>query len=297
MAVRATGRNLETLAGLAAEGIETVAADLLNGADMERAVDGCSAVVHAGALSSAWGRRADFLETNAVATCRLFTLARGAGCRAFVLISSPSVYFAFKHRRAIREDSPLPRPVNAYAESKRLAEEAVLAGSSMRTVVLRPQAIFGEGETALLPRLLRTARRFGVPELTPGGPVLDLTYVDNVCHAVALALEGSARGTFNITNGEPVALLPFLKDLLSRLGEPWKSVRRPRGLLLAAAGLLEAFHRVFRPHEEPLLTRFAVGALAYDRTLDLERARSVLGYQPIVSLAEGVSRFVDHYRP
>jgi nucleoside-diphosphate-sugar epimerase len=285
------------LAELERAGTETVVGDLCRRPDLERAVDGCSAVVHAGALSSAWGRRSEFLKTNAEATAALIQIAETAGCEAFVFISSPSVYFAFRHQRDIREDDPLPRrPVNAYAESKRLAETAVRYRRTIRSVILRPQAIFGEGETALLPRLLRTAQTFGIPELTPGGPVIDLTYVDNVCHAVALALERPVQGTFNITNGEPVALLPFLEQLLARLGVGWKSSRRPRGLMLAAAGLLEGAHRVFWPDTEPALTRYAVGVLAYDRTLDLSRARTVLGYEPIVSLQEGVTRFVDSYR-
>ncbi len=52
-------------------------------------------------------------------------------------------------------DAALPKPVNAYARTKAIAESRV-AQSGLPCTILRPRGIYGRGDTGLLPRLLRT---------------------------------------------------------------------------------------------------------------------------------------------
>ncbi|MEQ1491849.1 MAG: NAD(P)-dependent oxidoreductase, partial [Terricaulis sp.] len=138
--VIATGRDELKLAALKRDRIETVALDL---ADLQTRKLSCDAIVHCAALSSPWGRRAAFYHANVIGTQGALALARASGARRFVNISTPSVYFRFKDQIGVREDAPLPPPVNAYADTKRQAELLVLAANDLDPIILRPRGLYG----------------------------------------------------------------------------------------------------------------------------------------------------------
>ena len=212
------------------------------------------------------------------------------GVARLVHISTPSLYFEFRDRLAVREDAPLPPPVNLYAETKREAERLVRA-APIPAVILRPRGIFGAWDDTLLPRLLRLLRRQRFPLFNGGDALIDLTYVDNVVDAIvlALALPGSAQATFNISNGQPRRAGDLFAELAHAFGLPWRPRHVPLGMGLALARACELAGRVARGWEPPL-TRYTVGTVAYSQTLDLQRSREHLGYVPRVDIADGIRR-------
>lgn len=242
---------------------------------------------------SPWGRRRDFERDNVLATRHVLDHCARRGLPKLVFLSSSSVYYAPAHQLGITEATPLPAAaVNAYAATKRRAE-ALVGRYPGGWAVLRPRAVFGPGDTALFPRLLRAARAGRLPLLTaPGGPVVgDLLYIDNLVDAVVRAAEPDVRGAFNVTNNEPVPLLDFLLDVFRRLDIPAPGRRLPVRAAMLAAGLLEWVYAACLPGREPPVTRFGVHVFAYSKTFDVARMLRVLG-PPRVPLAEGVARFV-----
>jgi nucleoside-diphosphate-sugar epimerase len=132
--------------------------------------------------------------------------ARAGGARRFVHISTPSLYFRFRDQPGVREDAPLPSPVNAYTATKHLAEELVRAETGLDTLILRPRGLYGKGDMALLPRLLRAAQSGPLPLIRDGTAETDLTHVEDVVDAAIAALdapESLATRVFNISGGEP----------------------------------------------------------------------------------------------
>lgn len=255
---------------------------------------GADAIVHCAALASPWGSRRAFERSNVEAVREVLAACRAQGVAGLVHLSSPSIHFTFADRLLVREDAPLPRPVNAYARSKRAAEELVLAAALPHSIVLRPRAIFGPWDNALLPRLLRLVRLGRVPLLRGGRALVDLTYVDNVVDAIeaALALPANPPGAppvFNISNGEPIEVGALFARIAAAFGLPFEAAPRPYAIADLAARLLEAGARL-APGWEPPFTRYSLGAIAYSQTLDLSRARSLLAYRPGVSLDEGIRR-------
>ena len=255
-----------------------------------RASVGVDAIVHCAALSSPWGRRADFHAANVRSTEEVLAAMQANGAARLVHISTPSLYFQFRDRLAVREDEPLPPPVNLYAETKREAERLVRA-APVAAVILRPRGIFGAWDDPLLPRLLRLLRRKRFPLFNRGDALIDLTYVDNVVDAIllALALPGTAQTTFNISNGQPQRAGDLFAQLARTFGLPWRPRHVPLATGLALARACELAGRVARGWEPPL-TRYTVGTVAYSQTLDLQRAREHLGYVPRVEIAEGIRR-------
>ena len=251
-------------------------------------------VIHAAARSSPWGSRAEFEKQNVLATRHVLDHCVRHGLPRLVYISSSSVYYRPGHQLGIREDTPFPRrPINHYAATKRKAEGLVRSYPGS-WVILRPRAIFGPGDTVLLPRILEAARAGRLPLLAPkdGVAIGDLIYIDNLVDYVArAALDPGVRGCLNLTNNEPVAIHGFMLDIFRRLDIPAPKRRVSVRLASAAAGLLEWYYALCRPGREPPITRFGVHVFAYSKTFDVSRMLATLG-APRVSLTEGVERTV-----
>jgi len=253
---------------------------------------GVQAIVHCAALASPWGVRAAFRRANVDATAEVLAACHAHGIARLVHISSPSIYFRFADCLQIAEHDPLPPPVNEYARTKYQAEQLVQAANLPSAVILRPRAIFGPWDNALLPRLLRLMQYGRVPLLRGGRALLDMTYVDNVVDAIVstLALPAAEKTpVFNITNGEPIAAAELFSRIAAQFNLPVTTAHRPYVVADLAARALELAAQL-RPGWEPPFTRYSLGAIAFSQTLDLQRARTVLGYQPRVSLAAGMAR-------
>lgn len=301
--VRATGRNEGIGAALQRAGADFHAEDLARRkfTQLEKLVHGVDAVWHCAALSSPWGAREDFMAANVRATEAIIHAAARNGVNHFVHISTPALYFDFQHHRNITEGYRPARYVNHYAETKALAEDlvqdCVKVFPKMNQVILRPRAIFGPHDQVLVPRLSRILHQTGgkLPLPRGGETVLDMTYVDNVVHAMWLATYGEpvpSGSVYNITNGEPEELRNVLQFLyLRQLGEPFAIRNVPYPVLATAARAME-FAACFTG-KEPKLTRYSIGALAFDMTLDISKARNELGYRPVISLEDGVRRTAE----
>lgn len=252
-------------------------------------------VVHCAALSSPWAAPAAFHANNVVATGQLLEWACRVGVGRFVFISSSSVYYTEGDQLGITEDTPFPaRPINEYAATKLRAEELV-CGARIPSVILRPRAVFGPGDTVLLPRILRAARRRSLPRLIrPDGksPLADLIYIDNLSHYIERAIACDASGGYNLTNNEPVELYPFLDDLLGKLGLPKPRIAIRIGTAMVLARAAELVSQYLLNYKEPSVTRFGVGVMAYSKTFDVSRMLGAFGPPP-VSLSEGVGRFLE----
>lgn len=301
-AVLATGRDQAALAQLREAGMRTHAADLV--ADpLDALFDGADTLVHAAALSSPWGPRDAFIAANVTATERVLAAARRAGVRRVVHFSSPSLYFRMQDREHVPEAFEPPRRwITAYAESKWLGEErvrAACADGAMQAAILRPRAVFGDGDRAIFPRLIAVARRGRFPLVNGGRARIDVTYVDNVVDATVLAIDAElpqAATAFNISNGEPMPVRTLLDALYAALGLDVRYVSLPRPAAMSLARLIETAARWHPRRPEPALTRYTLGVLAYSQTLDIGAARRVLGYAPRVGVREGIARFAQGWR-
>ena len=67
----------------------------------------------------------------------------------------------------------------------------------------------------------------------------------------------------------------------------------PRFLAVAVGGVLEAVHSVFRIAGEPRMTRFLARELSTAHWYNLDAARRDLGYEPRVSIEEGIRRLAE----
>jgi nucleoside-diphosphate-sugar epimerase len=295
--VAIAGRDFSAVQDLLAAGAARCAFDLRDRRAAAEACAGMDAVYHVAALSAAWGPRAEFYAANVDGTHAVIEGCRAHQVGRLIYVSSPSVVFDGSDHVNASEALPYPqRFTSTYALTKKLGEDLVNQ-SGLPFIIIRPKAIFGPGDRALLPRLLAAARRGRLPQVGAGDNLVDLTFVENVVHALVLALESnSALGrTYFVTNDEHVPLWPTIKQVVARLGIPSAFRQVPFRVAYGAAALMEAVSAL--THREPLLTRYTVAILARTQTYDIGAARRDLGYTPVVSVAEGIERTLAAMHP
>ncbi len=287
--VLAQGRDPTRLAGL---GAPVLRWDLTQPPPDMSELAGVDAVIHCAALSSPFGRLADFHAANVAGTAAVLALAQRLGVRRFVHISSPSVLFAPRDQLALDETAPLPPPYTPYARTKAESEALVLAAPGLSPVILRPRGLYGAGDTALLPRLLQAARTRPLPLFRDGKARIDLTHVEDAAAAVLAALDvgpEAAGQIFHISGGEVLPVTGIAARACARAGVPLRWRRMPLAPALLAAGAMERL-ALATGGREPAVTRYGLALFAYAQSLDISKARRLLDWSPRVPFAEGLER-------
>lgn len=284
---------------LAAKGVEVFRGDMADAEAVARAIDGVDVVFHVAAKAGAWGPYEDFHLANVTGTEHVVAGCKRHGVSKLVYTSSPSVIFNGQDMEGVDESVPYPAHHEAhYPRTKAMAERFVLAsnGPELATVALRPHLIWGPGDTNLTPRIVERGRagrlrRFGGPTKT-----IDGTYIANAAHAHLLAMDKLSPGSaiagkaYFIANGEPLPVWDMVNHLLTAAGVAPLTREIPPQLAHAAGAVLEAIHGLFNLPGEPLMTRWVAEELATSHWFDLTAARRDLGYEPVVSLSEGLER-------
>lgn len=299
-AVRATGRNTAIAARLEATGAEFVAADINVDESLPALVRGMDGVIHCAALSSPWGAYATFHRVNVLATRNLLKTAQSAGVKRFVFVSSPSVYARPIDQENLRESDPVnPRPMNAYAATKGMAEREVLAASSsaMACVAVRPRAIIGPDDQVVLPRVLRLIRKGRFPLVRGGKALLQLTDARDAAAALALAYERASDlsgEVVNISGGRSMTIRHMAEALAKALTLKVRFVPAAYPVMAAVAATSEAICRVLPGRPEPPLTPYSLTTVAFSQTFDLTKAREKLGYIPQYDAFESALEVARH---
>ena len=214
---------------------------------------------------------------------------------------------------------------DAYSAAKARADALVLASNNphptdgsnpLRTAVLRPCGIVGEGDSTILPAMLATLDEGsqGI-EIGPNKTKFDFVYAGNVADAhvqLALAMVREAEdqsGTapkvageaFFITNGQPMMFWDFVRLVWraagdeTRLESVWVI---PMWLARAMAVVTEKIvWAISFGRRKPLkFTTATMDNLSTEKTFSIEKARERFGYVPKVSLEEGVRKGVQNLR-
>lgn len=299
--VIAIGRNKQLGHILTGMGATFHALDLHERARLATTVRRADVIFHCAAFSSPWGKYKDFYQANVVGTQHVIAVTPPG--RRLVHVSTPSIYFDFTEKHDIKENSILPvRPANHYIKTKLLAEALVDKAwqeNKLNVITVRPRAIFGPYDRAILPRLLNAEKHGILPIVGTGDNVIDITYVDNVVDSLILAAQAKEQfcgKKYNITNDEPRSLISILSALYAALQRPLNVKCVPYSLAKSMAYILEKLHRLFLLKSEPRLTQYSAAVLALGQTLNIEAAKNDLGYRPKITLDEGMQLFAQWYQ-
>ena len=258
-------------------------------------------VIHAAALSTVWGKWQDFYDSNVLGTENVIKFCLKNNVRRLIYVSSPSVYSAKFDRFNIKEeDFDKNNKLNFYIKSKILAENLInkIDNQKLETVIIRPRGLFGIGDTSLVPRLINANSKIGIPLFNDGKNVVDITCVENVAYSLRLAMEKEeANGNiYNITNGDPTEFKNILDKLFTELEERANCRKMNINLMYFVASVIELFYKLFRIYKEPMITKYTIATLGYSQSLNIEKAKKDLDYNPKITLEEGIKKYAEHER-
>jgi len=259
--------------------VEFMAGDLADPNVAHHAVANVDYVLHEAAIPSVPRSIDDPIgsnRSNIDATLNLLVAARDARVKRVVYAGSSSAY-GNTATLPKREDMP-PAPLSPYALQKLVGEQyATMFGElyGLSTVTTRYFNVFGprqdpsspySGVISLFIAALLDGRAPTI--LGDGEQTRDFTYVTNVVDGVLRACHvPAATGVFNIAVGSRISLNELFRTLRDIIGADVKATYGPP-----------------RPGD------------VRDSQADVTRARTVLGYTPSVSLADGLKLTVDWYR-
>jgi len=280
------------------KGVEIVKADIANLSAVMEAVDSVDAVYHVASLTSIWGKKESFYNTNVIGTENVINACKKHGVKKLIYTSSPSVVYNATNQVNIDETTPYPQKFLAYyPETKAIAEQKVLEANghdSLLTVALRPHLIWGPGDTNLIPRLIKRAKRGKVRIVGNGKNMIDITFIDNCVDAHLLACEKLQAGSpvagsaYFITQDEPVNCWGWINSLLEGFKIAPVSERVSYKSAYRAGAILELIYKLFDISSEPRMTRFLAAQLASSHTYNIDKAKKELGYKPAISTQEGM---------
>ncbi|MCC6713238.1 MAG: NAD-dependent epimerase/dehydratase family protein [Candidatus Dadabacteria bacterium] len=304
-AVTCLVRDTSNVVTLKELGVRLLHGDLGNPDSLRRLPGGADVVFHVAAMVSDWGPREDFFEYNVEATRALLSASSASGVKRFVYMSSSTVVWQSDFRSVhdlvdIDETFPYRDKYNdSYNASKAEAERLVVGYNGMsglETAVIRPSNVWGAGDTVILPRVAGAARKGILFPMGSGKRTVTPCHVDNLARAMILAAESpSAPGNiYFINDGVKIGYMEFLTKQLRAAGIEWKpGFSIPYKLAYSVAAVMEALFKLAGSKKPPVLTRFAVAALAGSRSYSIDKARRELGYEPSVPLDEGMARLAD----
>jgi UDP-glucose 4-epimerase len=265
--------NLEEVIG----DIEFFELDVRNPDAVRGAASDCDAIFHIAALSSLPSSIADPLashETNATGTLNVLMAAREANVGRVVFASSSSIYGAAMPQ----VETVRPLPIAPQAVGKLAAESYCRSFHDvygLETVSLRYFSVFGPRQdpkseyAGVIPRFIHSLRRGESPVVFGDGEqTRDFTFVEDVVDAnmAALTTAGIGGRVYNIGAAQALSVNQIAERLRSELGAE-----------------VEISHGPDRRGD----VRHSVA--------DITAARAELGYEPSVTLDEGITRTVKYY--
>jgi len=268
--------NLESLTG----DLEFYEVNITDGAALRPIFKGVDVVFHQAALPSVPRSIDDPFTThdyNVTGTLNVLLAARDSGVRRVVYAASSSVYG--DQPGDFKVETMSPQPLSPYGAAKLAGEyycQSFARVYALETACLRYFNVFGPRQdptsqySAVIPLFITALLNGKQPVIHGDGQQSrDFTFVQNVVHGNLLAAEAPAANgqVMNLATGGRVTLVELAQKI---------------NVLLGTA--IAPFHDESR-----------TGDIKHSRA-SIDKARRLLGYDPIISFDEGLARTVEWYR-
>jgi nucleoside-diphosphate-sugar epimerase len=265
-------------------------------ADLFAGLGGTIDVVHAAGIIHP-ATTSDFVEVNTRGTQHVAALARAAGVRRMVHVSSNSPFGVNPHAHdRFRNDEPY-HPYMGYGRSKMLAELRLLdeVEQGLDAVIVRPPWFYGPHQPARQTTFFTLVRTGRFPLLGDGDQQRSMVYVDNLVQGVVRAeLTDTAAGAgWWIADERPYEMREIVATVKEALRQAGLDVADRQTRLPALVGRLAERADAFVQRTGRYVTQLHVlGEMDKTIACDISVAKAELGYSPTVDLAEGMRRSI-----
>ena len=293
--VRCVVRSRERARSLAALPVELVDGDLLDEDRLAEAMAGADYVFHVAGLTKGTDEGA-FQRINTEGTARVLRACARA-CRRVkrvVVVSSLAAAGPAFDGVPLTEKAPC-LPISAYGRSKLGAEQVTECWmADLPCTIIRPPVVYGPRDTDNL--LFFRALAMGIQPSFSARQAVSLVHVRDLVEGLCLAATNPvAEGKTYFISGESADLDEIMRLIAKALGKKPLRIRLPLSMLGLAAAAAESLAKMLAA--TTVLSRQKVLELAQPAWLcSAQRAREELGFQPRVTLAEGVAQTARWYQ-
>jgi UDP-glucose 4-epimerase len=253
--------------------VELIDRDVRYGGAVHQAMRGCESVVHLAAVSinKSLADPYESIQINLVGSHNVFAAAADHGVRRVVFASSASVY-GDPQKIPMHEDDRL-KPLTPYCMSKRTGEDLLAfyeLERGLSWIALRYFNVYGEGQkttayyTSVINHFVERLRNGEAPIIDgEGEQSMDFIHVHDIARATVLALESDvANIPINVGTGIDTSVAQLARMLIDAVGLDVEPQFNPREVLVSR------------------------------RAADTRRAKTVLGFEPTITVEEGMTNLV-----
>jgi nucleoside-diphosphate-sugar epimerase len=277
--------------------VEVSFGDCNDKTSLREAVEGVEQVFHLAGVTKAIHEKTYF-EVNAFGTENLIhaCLEHNPRIQKFIYLSSQAAAGPCQNEVKKKESHP-PKPVSPYGQSKRMGEELALAhANELPLLILRPSAVYGPREKDIYIFFKLLSKRIK-PCLSGKDQHLSLCYVEDIIQAIILAAQSQEPSgeIFFLSDGQDYRLEEIGDVFAQAMGVNTYCVRIPEWTIIRMASFSEYLSRL--SGKPPLLNKGKVEEMVQRNWVcDITKARTVLGFEPHVPLAQGAKLTFEWYK-
>ena len=278
-------RAVVRVANARADDVEQVVVGSIDAAtDWSIALRDVSIVIHLAARvhvmnDSAIDPLAEFRKTNVAGTLHLAKQAAKAGVKRFIFISSIKVNGEQTIKNKPFSETDTANPQDAYSVSKYEAEQGLMRiaeATAMEVVIIRPPLVYGAGVKANFATMMRAVKQ-GIP--LPFGAIHNkrsFVYAGNLVNLILRCVDhpAAANQTFLVSDGQDISTTELLRGCADALGVKARLLPVPQKLVEVCATIIGK--------------RDVAQRLCGNLQVDISKARTLLGWAPPISVADGL---------
>jgi nucleoside-diphosphate-sugar epimerase len=286
-------------------------ADIRDQDTLNEACNGIDIVIHSAAIVD-WGTHSqkEVYSVNVGGTENVIRACKKKGVPVLIFTSSLDAVYDGKPLIGIDERLKFPeKHANVYCRSKYLSELMVREANSekLRTCILRPADIYGEGDPYHIDSLINMAKNGFYVRLGNGTSRCQHVYVGNMAFAHVLASAAMTEGdctvcgeTYFITDGPGDNFFRFFDQIVEGAGYTiWpKDLWLPRWFAYLLGSISELVAWLLKPiiNYNPKFSRFAVTYTCTDFTFSADKAKSDFNYRAKYDEKEAIERTIAYYK-
>lgn len=283
--------NTKFLSGI---GVKFAYGDINDLESVRKAMQGVDIVYHSAALADEWISPKEARRVNVEGTRNLLEAAKEAGVKRFVFISSLAV-LGMKDHHGTSADAPYHKTGDSYIDTKIDSEQLVMdyyKRYSLPVTVVRPGFVFGPRDNKLIPRLTERLGKKQFMFVGSGKNKINAVYIENLTDAIIRAArsEKAIGQKYNVTNDSGMTLEGLVFDIVDiwKFEKPKKHI--PKFMAYLVCNILTGIARLTKAKEPPYITKTRIKFLSLNLDFDISKTRNDLGYDPRISITEGLKR-------
>lgn len=270
------------------ENVEIFYGDLLDKESLEKAVKNVDTVFHLASLTDYLASKEEMYKVNVIGTKNLLEVSKG---KKFIYLSSTAV-MGNKFKELPVDEKTACNPSNYYGKTKLEAEKLVLDAGG---IVIRSPDVFGSGFAEGYDFVLSGLEKGVMPIIGDGKNFIQWIHVSDLVQALILAKVLGKPSQVYIVAGKEFKTLKELWDLLCKnLGveTPKKHSSGFFAKARAHSNVLKGKISKVRPE---LIPEY-IDKITSNKTFDLTKAKTDLGFDPQVGYEESAKEIVEDFK-